>query len=176
VLSAIMMFGDWFIPFFGALARSQQLAAALLIACLSVARSPSSAIAIISELNAKGPFTTVVLAVTVMMDVVVVVLFTITLLIAQALDQQALKSNEVAGLAADAKAPDSPNVVLTVLASFGTRVVLSALLGFALGHALPLIFGWSPPPRSWPNGAAPLRTIALAAAAITFRSAYVGFQ
>ena len=48
-----MLLGPYFIPFFSALEQRQQLAASLLIACLSVARSPSSAIAIISELNAK---------------------------------------------------------------------------------------------------------------------------
>lgn len=85
-LIAVMVLGPYFIPFFAALEQSQRLAAALLIACLSVARSPSSAIAIISELNAKGPFTTVVLAVTVMMDVVVVVLFSVTLMLATVLD------------------------------------------------------------------------------------------
>ena len=88
-LFSILNFGPHVIPFFGALGSGQQLAVALLVACLAVARSPSSAIAIISELNAKGPFTTVVLAVTVMMDVVVVVLFSISLMVARALDDPA---------------------------------------------------------------------------------------
>ena len=52
-LITILLLGDYFIPFFGALDYGSKFAAALLIACLSVARSPSSAIAIISELNAK---------------------------------------------------------------------------------------------------------------------------
>ena len=63
-LAATLLVGDRFIPFLGALGFGDQLAAALLIACLAVARSPSSAIAIISEMNAQGPFTAVSLTVT----------------------------------------------------------------------------------------------------------------
>ena len=78
VMTAMLLFGDYFIPFFEPLQPTQKIAASALIACLAVARSPSSAIAIISEMNAKGPFTTIVLAVTVMMDIVVVMLFSFT--------------------------------------------------------------------------------------------------
>ena len=119
MLVSIMFFGGWFIPFFSVLTESQQLAAALLIACLAVARSPSSAIAIISELNAKGPFTTLVLAVTVMMDVVVVVLFTITLMIARTLDQRALMSNDFGEQGPETVAQ---SIVLSVLTDFGSKV------------------------------------------------------
>ena len=58
----------------------QVIAISLVIACLGVARSPSSAIALVSELNAHGPFTTTALCITVLMDVVVVLLFAMTLL------------------------------------------------------------------------------------------------
>jgi len=50
-----------------------------------VARSPSSAIAIVNELRAKGPFTQTVLGVTVIMDVVVITLFAFNSEIADAL-------------------------------------------------------------------------------------------
>jgi Trk K+ transport system NAD-binding subunit/Kef-type K+ transport system membrane component KefB len=50
-----------------------------------VARSPSSAIAIVNELRARGPFTKTVLGVTVIMDVVVIVLFGVNSSIADAL-------------------------------------------------------------------------------------------
>jgi Trk K+ transport system NAD-binding subunit len=62
-----------------------RLAIALLGGAILVARSPSSAIAIVNELRARGPFTKTVLGVTVIMDVVVIVLFGINSSIADAL-------------------------------------------------------------------------------------------
>ena len=47
----------------------------MLAACVAVARSPSSAIAVVSELQADGPFTQTVLGVTMVTDVVVILLF-----------------------------------------------------------------------------------------------------
>ena len=44
-LLSIMTLGRYIIPFFAALNSSQELAVSLHVACLSVARSPSSAIA-----------------------------------------------------------------------------------------------------------------------------------
>lgn len=58
------------------------LAAALLAGSILVARSPSSAIAIIKELRASGPFTRLGLGVTVIMDAVVIVLFAINVEVA----------------------------------------------------------------------------------------------
>lgn len=55
------------------------IAVSLLFATIFVARSPSSAIAIIRELRAKGPFTRTLMGVTVLKDVLVVVLFAIIL-------------------------------------------------------------------------------------------------
>jgi len=57
-------------------------AAGILAGSVLVARSPSSAIAIIKELRAWGPFTRLGLGVTVLMDAVVIVLFTISVEIA----------------------------------------------------------------------------------------------
>ena len=58
------------------LSGHQILALALLLGIIAIARSPSSAIAIISECRAKGPFTETALGVTVAIDVVIIVLFT----------------------------------------------------------------------------------------------------
>ena len=55
--------------------QATRLAISVLVAVILVARSPSSAIAIINELRSKGPFTQSVLGVTVIMDVAVIVLF-----------------------------------------------------------------------------------------------------
>lgn len=61
------------------------VAAALLAGSILVARSPSSAIAIIKELRAWGPFTRLGLGVTVIMDAVVIVLFAISAAVAAVL-------------------------------------------------------------------------------------------
>jgi len=58
--------------------QATRLAISVLVGVILVARSPSSAIAIIHELRAKGPFTQSVLGVTVIMDVAVIVLFAIS--------------------------------------------------------------------------------------------------
>lgn len=52
-------------------------AVALLAGVIFVARSPASAIAIINEMRAKGPFVQVALGVTVVKDVLVIILFTV---------------------------------------------------------------------------------------------------
>jgi len=57
--------------------HATRLAISVLVGVILVARSPSSAIAIINELRAKGPFTKSVLGVTVIMDVAVIVLFAV---------------------------------------------------------------------------------------------------
>jgi Kef-type K+ transport system membrane component KefB len=101
---------------------SEVLSIILIIACLAVARSPSSAIALVSELSAHGTFTTAALSVTVLMDVVVVLLFALTLLIVHAIAPS------------DATLP--PPSVATVLGLFGLQMLLSALVGVGLGYVL----------------------------------------
>ncbi|MCG8635125.1 MAG: cation:proton antiporter [Desulfobacterales bacterium] len=63
------------IPFMAGMPQPAKVAVAILAGAILVARSPSSAIAIVNELRAKGPFTQTALGVTVIMDVVVIVLF-----------------------------------------------------------------------------------------------------
>ena len=63
------------VPFMTTLSNGETLAIALLGASIMIARSPSSALAIIKELRARGPFTHKVLGATVMMDAVVIVIF-----------------------------------------------------------------------------------------------------
>lgn len=59
---------------------SSQLAAfAILIGVISVARSPSSTIAVINECRAAGPFTETVLSVTMVTDILIIIMFTIAL-------------------------------------------------------------------------------------------------
>ncbi len=55
------------------------LAMASLTASMMIARSPASCVAVLRELNAHGPFSSLVLAVTVVKDAVVVALFSINI-------------------------------------------------------------------------------------------------
>ena len=54
---------------------TSRIAISILAGAILVARSPSSAIAIVNELRAKGPFTQTLLGVTMISDVVVIILF-----------------------------------------------------------------------------------------------------
>ncbi len=80
----ILLLGDQ-IPFMRDLSLSGRLAVALLSGPILSARSPSSAIAIINEMRARGPFTKTVLGVTVVKDVLIVVLFALSSSIAATL-------------------------------------------------------------------------------------------
>ena len=74
-----------FIPFMQTMPVSVKIAVSILAGAIMVARSPSSAIAIVNELRAKGLFTQTVLGVTIIMDVVVIILFAVNSSIADAL-------------------------------------------------------------------------------------------
>jgi len=65
------------------LSPSQLLVLACLLGVIAIARSPSSAIAIIDECRAAGVFTATVLGVTVAMDVLIIILFTMVLSVSE---------------------------------------------------------------------------------------------
>lgn len=81
--TAIFFLADY-IPFMSDMSSIERLGIALLAGSILVARSPSSAIAVINELRAKGPYTKLVLGVTVAMDIVVIIVFSISLSMADA--------------------------------------------------------------------------------------------
>ncbi|NOX35614.1 MAG: cation:proton antiporter [Deltaproteobacteria bacterium] len=80
-----IFFVSGFIPFMKTMPVSAKIAVSILAGAILVARSPSSAIAIVNELRAKGPFTQIVLGVTMIMDVVVILLFAANSSVADAL-------------------------------------------------------------------------------------------
>lgn len=82
--TAVFLLAD-FVPFMRTMPIAGRAAVSLLVGAILVARSPSSAIAIVNELRAKGPFTQTVLGVTVIMDVIVILLFALNSEIADAL-------------------------------------------------------------------------------------------
>lgn len=72
-----------FIPFMTEFDPIVRLAISALFGVISVARSPSSAIAIISETKAKGRYTDTILSVTIAMDVVIIIFFAIVISVCQ---------------------------------------------------------------------------------------------
>ena len=73
------------LPLLDGMPTTHVLAVGLLLGTFALARSPSSAIAIISECKARGPFTEMVLGVTVVIDVLVIILFAAMVSLSQVL-------------------------------------------------------------------------------------------
>ncbi len=74
-----------YIPYMAGFSTAGKLSIAMLTAAIFVARSPASAIAVINELRAKGPFVQTVMGVTVVKDFLVIILFSICLSLSQVL-------------------------------------------------------------------------------------------
>lgn len=75
---AVYMLSD-LIPFMSDYSASIKLTISALFGVIFVARSPASAIAIVNEMRAKGPFVQTALGVTVLKDFFVIILFALTL-------------------------------------------------------------------------------------------------
>jgi Kef-type K+ transport system membrane component KefB len=82
--AAMFLLAD-FIPFMADMNTKARLAVSILAGVILVSRSPSSAIAIVKELRAKGPLTKTALGVIIVMDVVVIVFFAFNASLADAL-------------------------------------------------------------------------------------------
>ncbi|OQX61624.1 MAG: hypothetical protein B6I38_05305 [Anaerolineaceae bacterium 4572_5.1] len=109
-----------FIPFTQNMSVTSRIAISILAGAILVARSPSSAIAIVNELRAKGPFTQTMLGVTVIMDVVVIVLFAF--------------NSEIAGALLN-----NLNVNVSFVALLLAELALSIFLGYLLGKFIQFI-------------------------------------
>lgn len=109
-----------YIPFMQVRPFASRVAIAILAGAILVARSPSSAIAIVNEVRAKGPFTKTVLGVTVVMDVVVIILFSINSSIADAI-------------------LTSMNMDFAFIALLAGELLASLIMGYLLGLVLRLI-------------------------------------
>ena len=116
----VMLLADY-IPFLQDLNFAGQIAVAMLFATIFVARSPSSAIAVINEMRAKGPFTQTSIGVTVVKDVLVIILFTIVF---------ALSKSLVIG--EDFKIGTIGFLILELGTSIGLGILLGKVLTFLL--------------------------------------------
>ena len=81
---AVYFLADY-IPYMEGINNAGQISIAMITAAIFVARSPASAIAVINELRAKGPFVQTVMGVTVVKDFLVIVLFSICISLSQVL-------------------------------------------------------------------------------------------
>jgi len=124
-LIAVMLLAD-VIPLTSGMELTSQAAVALLIAAILVARSPSSAIAIIKEVRAKGSFTQMALGVTVIMDVLVIVIFAISASFADALLTNVPLNLSILGLVL-------LELTIALLAGLGLYRLMDWLLGRGLG-------------------------------------------
>ncbi len=106
-----------FIPFTQGMSVTNRIAVSILAGAILVARSPSSAIAIVNELRAKGSFTQTMLGVTVIMDVVVIIFFAFNSEIADAL---------ISNL----------NVNISFVVLLFAELALSIFLGYLLGRII----------------------------------------
>jgi len=131
-LLTLVVFSVVFLSFFFIVGRlnlmpnlndSQIMVMACLLGVIAVARSPSSAIAIINECRAAGMFTTTVLGVTVAMDVLIIVFFTLAMTVSEIIMG--------AGTAIDFR-------IISVLS---LAVVGSLALGVVLGKGISLYIG-----------------------------------
>ena len=112
----ILLLSSW-VPFMSGLAFPIQLGIALLMAVIFVARSPSSVIAVINEMRAKGPFTQTIMGVTVLTDVLVIIAFAICLAVVRTF---------VAGAALDFMF--LLHILINLVLSFGLGWVFGQLL------------------------------------------------
>jgi len=102
---------------------SCQVSVAAIIASIMVARSPASAIAIIKEMKARGPFTSTALGVTVLCDVYVLLGFTLT--------------TTVAETACRAEHEDFSVMALVVMLA---TILVSLVIGWGVGKLLIVLF------------------------------------
>jgi len=108
-----------YIPFMVDMNFAEKMSIGILMATIFVARSPSSAIAVINELRAKGPFTKTAIGVTVVKDVLVIVLFAVCF---------ALAKTFLSG---------EPFSLFSLI-----YLLLELVLSFALGRLLGIIIKW----------------------------------
>ena len=126
--SGLIYFIATHIPFMLKLPSATRFGISILFGTIFVARSPSSAIAVINEMRANGPFTKTVMGVTVVKDVLVIILFAICFSIAKTL---------IKG--------DSINFTFLLILFF--ELLLSFGLGYVIGKILQIPFAIKAKPQ-----------------------------
>ncbi len=127
VLAAAIYALTGVLEFTAGMAGSERFAVAILGAAVLLALSPPSTIAVIKEVGARGPFTSTVLSLTVVMDVVVVVAFATAASVAAGLLGGAGMDVSFVGVLA-----------LDLALAVGLGLVLGRVLGVLLARRLPM--------------------------------------
>lgn len=123
---ALYLLADW-LPFLNGTSSATRWAAAILAGVIMTARSPSAAIAVIGEMKAQGPFTQLILGVTVLMDAVVIILFAVAITAAQSLvNERPLSLMFLAEIGLELAASMGLGVLfgLLIMRLFNTKLVL----------------------------------------------------
>jgi Trk K+ transport system NAD-binding subunit/Kef-type K+ transport system membrane component KefB len=116
---AVFLLSD-LIPFAAQFPVSYRVAIAILAGSILVAISPSSAVAIVDELRAKGPFTKTAVGVTIIIDVLVILLFSV--------------NSEIADVLIT-----SPGFNLSFVVLIVVELLLALALGLVVGRLLQLV-------------------------------------
>ncbi|UAM99536.1 cation:proton antiporter [Polaribacter litorisediminis] len=126
ISSLVIYFVANSIPFMAGLPAKAKIAISILFGTIFVARSPSSAIAVINEMRANGPFTKTVMGVTVVKDVLVIILFAICFSISKAF----INGDEIGIFFLVI-------LFLELVASFGIGYLLGKLLQIPFNYKIP---------------------------------------
>jgi Kef-type K+ transport system membrane component KefB len=129
-------------PFLDSAPIGQVLAVAGIAGTFALARSPASAIAIINECRARGPFTETALGVTVVMDLLVIAIFAVMISFGLVLANPAATAEFafVFVVAAELAASIVVGIAVGGIISFYIRTVKADLLVFILGIAFMIAF------------------------------------
>lgn len=122
---AVYFLAEW-IPFMQEMSAAAKIAVAMLTGTIFVARSPASAIAVINELRAKGPFTQTAIGVTVIKDVLVIILFAVCFSLSGTLINGEVFSISAIGY-----------LLVELLVSFVLGYLLGKVLSFLLNLMMP---------------------------------------
>lgn len=148
VFPAVLLLGPH-IGFLRGATRGRLLSVASLAATLGVARSPASMIAVLREMDARGPFCSLVMSVTVVKDVLVLLLFSVNVELVYAVEAAAAEGK--LGL---------PALLTRCLATPALKLAVSAVLGAVGGVLLGALLVQ---PRVGDRGALPAAVLLLAA-------------
>lgn len=123
ILSVAIYLVSDMVPYFKDMSISVKITVSMLTGGVLCARSPASVIAVVNELRAKGPFTNTVMGTTVLVDFLVIVLFTVTL----ALTTAFIEGGEFS---------------ITVILKLLLELSVSIGLGYVMSRLLKFVLSW----------------------------------
>ena len=126
--AGIYLLSDY-IPFLQDADSHFRLAVSVLLGTIFIARSPSSAIAIIKEMRAKGPFVSTAIGVIVLIDVLVVILFAIVFTISESIIENVSPDIKLFFI-----------IILELIAAVGIAYLIGRLVRLVLSLKIHFVF------------------------------------